>query len=166
MANNTKEVQINVRTKSDTTTVESLDKKLEEAKKKADELNREKIQMKINADTTALNDVTQKLNQAESKLNQMKSNKLFFATDTDAPQKLQQAQAEVNKLKQQQIDLQVQVESYKLDELQSKKDAIEADEINVQLNNQSAMQGLEQIADGFSRIKSAASEVGKQFGNL
>lgn len=166
MASNTKKVTLDVAVKTQEQQIDALEKKLDETQKKANELKRQKIEMKVNADTQALNDVTQKLNQAESKLNQMKSNKLFFATDTDAPQKLQQAQAEVNKLKQQQIDLQVQVESYKLDELQSKKDAIEADEINVQLNNQSAMQGLEQIADGFSRIKSAASEVGQQFGNL
>ena len=166
MASNTKRVTLDVAVKTQEEQIDALERKLDDAQKKANELKQQKIKMKVEADTQALNDVTQKLNQAESKLNQMKSNKLFFATDTDAPQKLQQAQAEVNKLKQQQIDLQVQVESYKLDELQSKKDAIEADEINVQLNNQSAMQGLEQIADGFSRIKSAASEVGQQFGNL
>ena len=166
MVSATKKVTLDVAVKTQESQIDALEKELDDAKKKASELNRQKIQMKVEADTQALNDVTQKLNQAESKLDQMKSNKLFFATDTDASQKLQQAQAEVDRLKQQQINLQLQVEDYKLDELQSKKDAIEADEINVQLNNQSAMQGLEQIADGFSRIKSAASEVGQQFGDL
>ena len=129
-------------------------------------MRQQKIQLKLDADTTALNKVTDDLAKAEAKVNQMKSNKLFFATETDAVQKLQQAESEVNRLKQQQIDLQVRVDSAELNDIQAKKDAIEADEINVQLNNQSAMQALDQIADGFSRIKSAASQVGQQFGDL
>ena len=159
MASNTKKVTLDVAVKTQEQQIDALESKI-------NKMRQQKIQLKLDADTAALNKVTDDLAKAEAKVNQMNSNKLFFATETDAVQKLQQAESEVNRLKQQQINLQVQVESYKLDDLQSKKDAIEADEINVQLNNQSAMQGLEQIADGFSRIKSAASQVGQQFGDL
>ena len=160
-----KKVTLDVAVKTEEERLDALDKKLEDTKRKADELRQQKIQMKFDADTQALDAATQKVKQAESNLSQLKAMQLHWNFDVDDSQ-IQAAEQELEQLKQEQINLQLKVEEYKLDELQSKKDAIEADEINVQLNNQSAMQGLEQIADGFSRIKNSAMEVGQEFGNL
>ena len=153
MASSNKKVTLEVAVKTQEAQIDALERKVER-------LRQQKLQMKIDADTQALDAVSQKLKNAESKLSGLKAK-----VDVDDSE-IETAEREVEQLKQEQINLQLRVEEAALDELQSKKDAIEADEINVQLNNQSAMQGLEQIADGFSRIKSAASEVGQEFGSL
>lgn len=165
MASSNKKVTLDVAVKTEQENIDALDKKLDDAKRKAAELKQQKIQMKFDADTQALDVASQKLKDAENKLAGLKAIPAHLNIDV-SDDEIKAAEREVEQLKQEQVNLQLSVESYKLDEVQSKKDAIEADEINVQLNNQSAMQGLEQIADGFSRIKSAASEVGQQFGDL
>jgi len=156
MASSNKKVTLEV-------AIQTQEGQIDAVENKINKLKQQKLQMKFEADTQALDAASQKLKDAENKLAALKSARVDIDVN-DA--EIEEAEREVERLKQEQINLQLQVEEYKLDELQSKKDAIEADEINVQLNNQSAMQGLQQIADGFSRIKSSAMEVGQQFGDL
>ncbi len=66
MACKSKEVQINVRTKTDCNSIESLEKKLQEAKKIVNELNKKKIQLAIDAKTTLLEKIKDNIKSLEA----------------------------------------------------------------------------------------------------
>ena len=153
-----KELKIKVVTETDIKNLDGLDKKLEDTKGKIDSLNAEKVQLKIDADTEKLSDVKSKITELENKKAELK-----VGVDDD---EIKSTEQEIKQLDDERIQLELNLETHKLDELQAKKDDIERDEIDIQLRNQSAMAALGQIADGFSRIKAAASEVGEKIGTI
>ena len=153
-----KELKIKVVTETDIKNLDGLDKKLEDTKGKIDSLNAEKVQLKIDADTEKLSDVKSKITELENKKAELK-----VGVDDD---EIKSTEQEIKQLDDERIQLELNLETHKLDELQAKKDDIEKDEIDIQLRNQSAMAALGQIADGFSRIKAAASEVGEKIGTI
>lgn len=153
-----KEVKLKVVTEAETAKVASLESKI-------NELKRQKIQLEINANTAKLEDTNAKLQEAQQKLD-MLNGLQSLPTIKVNDEALAKAEADVQRLKEQQISLQMDVETGELELAKSKMQDLENEEIEVQLRNQSAMEALDQIGQGFDRLKQGASEVGQQMGTI
>ena len=153
-----KEAKVKVVTEPDLKGAKAIEDKI-------NELKAQRLRMKIDADTSALNEVSSKLNETESKLEHLRQMRIQQNITVDDGQ-IEALESDVERLRQQKINLQIQVEEGKLEEVQYKKDAIEDDPIKINLDNQSAMQGIEQISQGFDRLKQGASGVGQQLGSV
>ena len=136
-------------------------KKLSEVNSKMDAIDaaiRSSHNYNVNVSQNQLNKLKQELSQLE----QEKIN-LEIATDDS---KIKKIDAEIAQLDQKSLDLQLAIDTGELQKAKAEVDDLDGTEIDVTVNNISAMEALDQIGQGFDRLKSGASEVGQVMGDV
>ena len=91
--------------------------------------------------------------------------KIKITTDVEMAE-VEALESKLKSLESDNVDVDVDVSDEKVDSTKSKVDELDDTQIDVDVNNISAMQSLEQIGQGFDRLKQGASEVGQQMGTL
>ncbi|WP_458454427.1 hypothetical protein [Methanobrevibacter sp.] len=126
-------------------------------------LKNERLNFRINADTAKIHSINEEIERAKREIQSLS------ATPFDAKvnmNEINQLISKIDKLEAEKIDLQVDVETAELEQVRDSIQDLENEEVEVQLRNQSAMEAISQIADGFSRLKQGASGVGQAMGGL
>lgn len=145
-----KEVKIKVGTDVELSKVQALEDNINKIKL-------QKIQLDIQANTAKLDEINNKISGIEDVID--------CSVDL-SDEELQELKAELAQLESDKLDVQLDLETNKLDEAKSKLDRIDDETINPQINTISAMEGIEQIGQGFDRLKQGASEVGQKMGEV
>jgi len=155
-----KEINVKFAVNVDDNEVQGLEKRLAELKNK-------QLHTKLDVDTGKLNEVNTEIETVKTKIKTLQGK-----ADVDDAE-IKSLEAELQQLEAKKIDLEVKVSQDELKiaqqeakELDSKLDAIDDDVITPQVNNISAMEGIQQLADGFSRVKQGATELGQQIGGV
>ena len=147
-----KEVTVKVVARADDSEVQALEHTIESLKK-------QKIDLKINSNLNEISVIDEKIARIKSEIQSLSNTE--FDVRANATQ-INELVNKIDKLEAKKIDLTMDIEKAKLDEVKSEIKALENEEIEIQLRNQSAMQALDQISQGFDRLKQGASEVGQE----
>jgi len=148
-----KEVKIKVATENDLSGVKPIEDEI-------NKLKQQKIELDIKTNTSRLEEVNSKIESTKSKLSELKGK-----ADVDDTE-VKQLETELDRLESEKIDLQLAIEEGKLKSVESEIEDLDGTTIDVDVNNISAMEALEQIGQGFDRLKQGASEVGQQLGSV
>ena len=146
-----KKVTIEIGTNVEDSEVDALENEIQR-------LRNERLQFQIDTNTS-------KLEQVKSKIQELENKKATLDVDADDSE-IQKIEAEIEKLKFEEIDLDLKVRQDQLEQVDSKIDSMDPSEIDVDVNNISAMQSIEQIGQGFDRLKQGASEIGEAMGTM
>ena len=149
MPGNEKQVKVKIATEEELSGVEALELKIKK-------LNAQKIQLGIDI-------ASQKLDETQSKIDKLKQEKANLEVGVD-DSKIKEIDLEIAQLEQESVNLQIEVETGKLKQTEAEIEDLDGTTIDVNVDNISAMQSIEQIGQGFDRLKSGASEVGQQMG--
>ena len=153
MASNQKDVKIKVETEAKLQEVQALENKILEIK-------RQKLQLDIQTNTAKLEEVKTRINEVQSELKDLKGQ-----ADVD-DSKVKALETELASLEGKKLDLEVAIEDGKLKSVESEIEELDGTTIDVDVNNISAMEAVEQIGQGFDRLKQGASEVGAAMGDV
>lgn len=138
----------------------ATDVDLEKVKALEDEVNRlkrQRLEFDIQANTDKLSEIQSKINSIEKTIE----------TRVDlSDEELQQLKSELAALESDKLDIQLDIEQSKLEATKSEIDALEDDPINLDLDTSNAMAAIEQIGQGFDRLKAGAAEIGAQLGSV
>lgn len=137
MASSKKKVTLDVAVKTEQNNIDALEKKLDDAKRKAAELKQQKIEMKIDADT-------KKLEETHSKIEDLKNQQAQLTVGVD-DDKIDELQSEIEELNGKAINLEANVEKGKVDAL-----ALEVEELNgktVTVNTATDSSGLDSVGN-------------------
>ena len=121
-------------------------------------LQQQKLQLNIETNTSRLDEVNSRIDAAKAKLAELKGK-----ADVDDSE-IKQVETELSQLASEQIDLKLAIETDKLKQAEAEVEDLDGTTIDVDVNNISAMEGIEQIGQGFDRLKQGASEVAGQMG--
>jgi len=150
---------INIKTNAgDLSGVEALENRIKQIKN-------EKIQLRIDAKTEELNSVNQKIEQVKRSIAGLEAVPAHIGVDIDKSE-IESLKVELKNLEAKSAKLDLDIEMDKLNQAKDKVDDLDDTEIDVDINNISAMAALEQIGQGFDRLKQGAREVGQQMGEL
>lgn len=133
---------------------------LDTLEQKIDKLKYQKLQAKLETKTAELEETRTKIENVKSELQKLEGNVDVNDAEVDA------LKAELNTLQNKEIDLQLDIENSKLEKVKTEIEHLDDDEVELQLKTQSAMEALDQVGQGFDRLKQGASEVGQQIGTL
>ena len=148
-----KEVKVKVATDVEMEKVQALEDKVKE-------LKLQRIRMQVEADTAQLEKVNQELAEAEDKLNGLLNVPAHLGITVDDEQ-IDEAAAEVQALKEQQIALEIAVETGSLEAAKAEVEDLNGTVINVDLQTsmQNVSQGFTQAKQGAIELKDAVVEV-------
>ena len=153
MASNQKDVKIKVETEAKLQEVQALENKINEIK-------RQKLKLDIETNTAKLEEVNSRINTIKSELNNLKGQ-----ADVD-DSKVKALENELSNLEGKKLDLEVAIEDGKLKSVESEIEELDGSTIDVDVNNISAMESIDQIGQGFDRLKQGAAEVGQAMGDI
>ena len=148
-----KKVEVKVAPKVEDTEIDALEKRI-------DQLRSQKIQLKLDADTKELEETNNRIETIKKELSSMEGK-----ADVDDSE-VKALQDELSTLEGKAIDLELAVEKGKLDSVKAEVEDLDGTTIDVDVNNVAAMEAVEQIGQGFDRLKQGASEVGQQLGTV
>ena len=146
-----KQVSVKVVTEKDLAGVQAIEDKVKQ-------LQQQKLQLQIDANTSRLDEVNSRIDAAKAKLSDLKGK-----ADVDDSE-LKQVETEISQLESEKIDLQLSIETDKLKQAQSEAEKLDDTNIDLNVNNISAMEAIDQIGQGFDRLKQGAGEVAEQMG--
>ena len=146
-----KQVSVKVVTEKDLSGVQAIEDKVKQ-------LQQQKLQLQIDANTSRLDEVNSRIDAAKVKLSDLKGK-----ADVDDSE-LKQVETEISQLESEKIDLQLSIETDKLKQAQSEAEKLDDTSIDLNVNNISAMEAIDQIGQGFDRLKQGAGEVAEQMG--
>ena len=149
------EKKVNVRVVTD---VE--DEEVDALEKKVAILKSKKIQAKLEADTAELSKVDSRISEIQSELSRLKA-----SPDVDDSE-IKKVETELSTLNSKKIDLELSIETAKLKQAEAEVNNLDDSTIDVNVNNISAMGAIDQIGQGFDRLKQGASEVAEQMGTV
>ena len=151
-----KDVKIRVATEGDLSGVKPIEAEI-------NKLKQQKLRLDIDANTQKLQETEHRIQSLKIFLDTVNTgNTNIHINDSD----IKKAEEELAALEAEKIDVNLDVETAKLEEAKLKLDAIDDESINPQINTISAMEGIEQIGQGFDRLKQGASEVGQKMGEV
>ena len=151
-----KDVKIRVATEGDLSGVKPIEAEI-------NKLKQQKLRLDIDANTQKLQETEHRIRSLKTFLDTVNTgNTNIHINDSD----IKKAEEELAALEAKKIDVNLDVETAKLEEAKLKLDAIDDESINPQINTISAMEGIEQIGQGFDRLKQGASEVGQKMGEV
>ena len=130
MASNTKKVTLDVAVKTQEQQIDALEKKLDNARKKASELNKQKIQMKIDADTEKLDQTRAKIRELQSTMDIIKGKQLPVGVNVNDEQ-IDKLAAEIEELSGKAITLEANVEKGKVDALKEEIESMNGKTVTV-----------------------------------
>jgi len=146
-----KEVKVKVATETELSDVEALEVTIGKLKK-------QRIQIAIDM-------ASQKLEETRSKIEKLKQEKANLEVGVDDA-KIYELDSKIRQLEANEIDLKIELESSKVEQAKSEVDKLDDTSIDLDVNNISAMESIDQIGQGFDRLKAGASEVGQQMSEL
>ncbi len=146
-----KEVKVKVATETELSDVEALEVTI-------DKLKKQRIQIAIDM-------ASQKLDETRAKIEKLKQEKANLEVGVDDA-KIYELDSKIRQLEADEIDLKIELESSKVEQAQSKVDKLDDTSIDLDVNNISAMEAIDQIGQGFDRLKAGAAEVGQQMSEL
>ena len=145
-----KQVEVKVLTDVEAAKVEALENKI-------NELQRQRLAVNIEANTQKLNEIQDKIDGIDT----------VIETSVDlSDEELEELKSELADLESKKLDLQLDIEKDKLEDTKLEIEDLDDTEIDIQVNNISAMEAIDQIGQGFDRLKQGASEVGQQLGSV
>ena len=156
MAN--KNITLNIGTNADLTGVEAIEKRLAKIKS-------EKIQLRVDAKTEELEQANQRIEYLKRTIAGLEAVPAHLGIDVDESE-IEAMKTELASLQQKTANLRLDVEKEELEQAKAEIEEMDGEEIEVQLRNQSAMEALDQISQGFDRVRQGASELGQQMGTL
>lgn len=146
-----KQVNVKVTPDVEMSEVEALENRIKQ-------LQHEKIQFQIDT-------ATQKLEATQAKIEALKNEKATLEVGVD-DDKIKALDAEIGQLEGDVIDLQLTIDTNQLKQAEAEIEELDGTTIDVDVNNISAMEAVDQIGQGFDRLKSGASELGQQMGSI
>lgn len=146
-----KEVKVKVATEEELDGVEALELRI-------DRLNKQRIQIAIDI-------ASQKLEDTQAEIEKLKQEKAELEVGVD-DSKIKEIDAKIAQLDQESLDLQLNIDTNKLQQAKAETDELDGTTIDIDVNNIKAMEAVDQIGQGFDRLKQGASEVGQQMGTL
>lgn len=153
MASSQKDVKIKVETEAKLTEVQALENKINEIK-------RQKLALDIQTNTVKLEDTKTRINEIKAELKELRG-----SAEVD-DSKVKALETELSNLEGKKLDLEVAIEKGKLDSVEAEIEELDGSTIDVDVNNISAMEAVDQIGQGFDRLKQGASEVGAAMGEI
>ncbi|WP_407415808.1 hypothetical protein [Methanobrevibacter sp.] len=150
---NQKEVKVKVETEAKLQEVQALEERI-------NELKRQKLQLDIKTNTEKLEEVKSRIESVKSELQTLQGK-----ADVDDSE-VKKLESELESLEGEKLDLQVSIEDSKLKSVESEIEGLDGTTIDVDVNNISAMEAVEQISQGFDRLKQGAGEVGQVMGDV
>lgn len=151
-------VVVKVGTKEDLSGVKAIENAI-------DKIKSEKIQLKIDAKTDQLKEVDNELSDLKKKLEMIESVPLHVRANVKGFN-TDKLKSDINALEQKKVNLKLDIEKSELEQTKAEIEAMEANPINVELETQTAMMALEQMGQGFDRLKQGASEIKTQMGEI
>ena len=158
MASNTKEVKVKVATEEELSGVEALELRI-------DRLNKQRIQLHIDTQTEELNKASSRIEEIKRTIAGLEAVPAHLGIDIDE-QEINKLKGELAQLEQQSLDLQLSIETSELKKAKADVEELDNEEIEIQLRSQSAMEAIDQMGQGFDRLKQGASEVGQRMGEV
>ena len=156
MASNQKDVNIKVETEAKLQEVQALENKINEIK-------RQKLKLDIDANTEKLQETENRIQGLKTFLDNVNhSNTPIHIDDSQ----IKKAEQELDALESEKIDIELAIEKGKLDSVKTEVEDLDGTTIDVDVNNISAMEAVDQIGQGFDRLKQGASEVGAAMGEV
>ena len=115
----------------------------------------QKIQMDIDANTAKLDEINKKIEGIDN----------VIETTVDlSDEELEELKTELAQLESDKLDIQLDLEKGKLEQVKSEIDSLDDEPIKPQVDNIAAMESIEQIGQGFDRLKQGATEIGEKMG--
>lgn len=158
MASNQKEVKVKVATEEELSGVEALELRINKLKK-------QQLQLNINAKTEELDNANNRIEEIKRTIAGLEAVPPHLGIDIDESE-INKLKTELAQLDQETLDLELSIETDELNKAKLEVEELENEEIEVQLRNQSAMEAIDQISQGFDRLKQGATEVGHQLGDI
>ena len=125
-----------------------------------EKIKKEKLELSIQTNTARLEEVQSRIDAINSELKEMKGK-----ADVDDSE-VKKLESELASLETEKIDLQLDIETAKLDSAKAEIEDLDGTTIDVNVDNISAMEAVDQISQGFDRLKQGASEVGAVMGDV
>ena len=151
-----KEVKIKIGTDVELGEVQALESNI-------NKLKYQKAVLDIEANTSKLQDTEHRIQSLKTFLDTVNTGNTNIHIDDS---EIKKAEQELDALESEKIDIALDIETSKIDAAQSKADALDDTNIDLNVNNISAMEAIDQIGQGFDRLKSGASEVGQAVGSV
>ena len=151
-----KEVKVRVSTEAEMSDVEKLENRIKQ-------LKTQKIKAKLEADTAELEEANRKIQGLKIFLDNVNTGNTNIHVNDD---EIEKAKAELASLESKVVDLEIDVETGKLKEAEAEIEKLDDSTIDVNVDNISAMEAVDQIGQGFDRLKQGAREVGEQLGTV
>jgi len=151
-----KDVKIKLATEADLKEIEALENKINEIK-------RQKLQLNIEANTSKLQETEKRIQGLKIFLDNVNHGNTPIHIDDS---EIKKAEQELDALESDKINIQLAIETDKLNAAKSELDSLDNTTIDVDVNNISAMESIDQIGQGFDRLKTGATEVGQQLGDV
>lgn len=148
-----KEIKVKIKADADTTKLTALEHEVQK-------LKTEKIELKIQAKTDELKEAESKLESLKQELETINSIPPHLKVNVD-DKGVKNLESEIASMERKTTELKLDVDMAELEAVKSEMKAIENDPMMIQMDNQNAMEAIGQIADGFSRMRQSASEVGQ-----
>lgn len=151
-----KEVKVKVATDTELQSVEALESKIQSLKK-------QKLDLKIQTNQNEIANIDEQIAKLKNEIKSLSATELDVRTNTNEINKLI---GDIEKLESKKVDLNLDIEKSKLDTVKSEVENLDGTTIDVDVNNISAMEAVDQISQGFDRLKQGASEVGQVMGDV
>ncbi|MBR1610232.1 MAG: hypothetical protein IJ672_01895, partial [Methanobrevibacter sp.] len=151
-----KNVKIKLETEANLQRVQALEDKIKQIKK-------EKLQLEIDANTSKLQETENRIQSLKIFLDNVNTGNTNIHIDDS---EIKKAEQELDSLESEKIELQLAVETGKLDSAKAEIEDLDGTTIDIDVNNITAMEAVEQISSGFDRLKQGAGEVGQVMGDV
>lgn len=151
-------VIVKVATKEDLSGVKAIEQSIEKIK-------REKIQLKIDAKTEQLKEADTKLSNLKKQLAEIEAVPPHLRVNV-SEEGINKLKSDISSLEQKTTNLKLDIEKSELEQTKAEIQAIENDPINVELETQTAMMAIDQMSQGFDRLKQGASELKTQMSEV
>lgn len=123
-------------------------------------LKNQRLQAKLEADTRDLETVNKRIEEVKRELTELEAK-----PEVDDSE-IKELEDELEKLEGKALNLEIAVEEGKLNSVKDAIEDIDDTEIDVDVNNIAAMESIEQISQGFDRLKQGAREIGDELGEV
>lgn len=151
-----KQVQVKVATDVELAKVKSLEDTIRE-------LRQQKLRLDIDANTQKLQETETRIQGLKTFLDTVNTGNTNINIDDS---QIKKAQEELDALESEKIDLEIAVETGKLESVKAEIEDLDDTEIDVNLDNTTALQAVDQISQGFDRLKQGVMEVKDVFSDL